>query len=292
MSERVTARRLSGYIFILPYLVLFGTFLILPLLYGLVLSFMRYELVSPLPPKFIGVANYAEAIADERFWMALWATLKFVILAVPCTITLALLLAVALDAVSPKRMGAYRMAIFLPTMITISVAGLVWRWFYNAEFGVFNALLERIHPALKVDWITDPRWAMPSIVLMTVWWTVGAPTLILLAGLRQIPPSYHEAASIDGADGVTRFFRITLPLLRPVLLFVMVTYTIGAFQVFGQTYIITSGGPEMSTRVLVQYIYETAFNAYRLGYGAAMSWLLFLVIGAVSVVTFRVMRED
>jgi multiple sugar transport system permease protein len=189
-------------------------------------------------------------------------------------------------------------AIFLPTMITISVAALVWRWFYNSEFGVFNALLGHVSSRLHLPWrlhfpwITDTRWAMPSLVVMTVWWTVGAPALILLAGLRQIPPAYHEAAALDGATGARRFFLITLPLLRPVMLFVVVTYTIGAFQVFGQPYLITSGGPEMSTRVTVEYIYETAFNAYRMGYGAAMSWLLFLVIAGVSVVLFWTQRED
>jgi multiple sugar transport system permease protein len=288
--HRSRARTLSAYLFLLPYLLLFAAFLLLPLIYGLGLSFMQYEMVSPLPLKFIGFANYAEAFHDSRFWHALWATLRFVLMCVPATLVIAMLLALALDAVSPKRMGIYRLAIFLPTMVTISVAALVWRWFFNSEFGVFNSLLS--HVGLRFPWIIDTRWAMPSLVLMTVWWTVGAPTLILLAGLRQIPPAYHEAAALDGATGVKRFFLVTLPLLRPVLLFVLVTYTIGAFQVFGQPFLITSGGPEMSTRVLVQYIYETAFNSYRMGYGAAMSWLLFLVIAATSVLVFRTMKED
>lgn len=289
---RRRAGQWSGYLFLLPYLTLFLVFLVLPLLYGLGLSFMQYEMVSPLPKKFIGLANYSEAFHDSRFWNSLWATLKFVIMCVPATLVIAMLLALALDAVSPKRMAVYRLAIFLPTMITISVAALVWRWFFNSEFGVFNAVLSHISPRLRFPWIVDTYWAMPSLVLMTVWWTVGAPTLILLAGLRQIPPAYHEAAALDGATGAKRFFLITLPLLRPVLLFVLVTYTIGAFQVFGQPFLITSGGPEMSTRVTVQYIYETAFNAYRMGYGAAMSWLLFLVIAAVSVLIFKTQKEE
>ena len=175
------------------------------------------------------------------------------------------------------------------SMITISVAGLVWRWFYNGEFGLFNAILAPL--GLKVPWITDPDFAMPSVVLMTLWWTVGAPTVILAAGLKQIPRTYLEAAAIDGATGLRRFWSITLPLLRPVLLFVAVVQLIGAFQVFGQTFIITRGGPEQSTRVLVQYIYETAFQTYRLGYGAAMSWLLFAVIAVVSFAQFRLLRE-
>jgi ABC-type sugar transport system permease subunit len=132
---------------------------------------------------------------------------------------------------------------------------------------------------------------MPSIVLMTLWWTVGGPLVVLLAGLRQIPNVYYEAAAIDGAVGMRRLLHITLPLLRPVLLFVVVLNVIGAFQVFGQPFIITRGGPERSTLVLVQYVYETSFLNYHLGYGAAMSWILFLIIAVFSVLQFRVLRE-
>jgi multiple sugar transport system permease protein len=241
------------------------------------------------------------SVGDRQFWLALWATVRFVLMASPLTILLALLLALGLNALPERRQNLYRLGIFLPTMITISVAGILWRWFYSSEFGVFNALLERIHAVLpgfiarqvdpKIPWITSTAWAMPSIVIMTLWWTVGGPVVILLAGLRQIPQVYYEAAAIDGAVGWRRLVHITLPQLRPVLLFVIVLNVIGAFQVFGQTYIITRGGPERSTLVLVQYVYETSFLNYRLGYGAAMSWLLFLVIAVFSVLQFRVMRE-
>jgi len=166
----------------------------------------------------------------------------------------------------------------------------LWRWFYNREFGVFNGILDAVG-LTKVRWLDTPNLAMFSVILMTLWWTVGGPTVILLAGLKQIPNSYYEAAAIDGAVGWKRFWLITLPLLRPVLLFVTVINVIGAFQIFGQTFMITRGGPTLSTRVLVQYIYETAFNFYRLGYGAAMSWLLFLVIVTFSIIQFRVLRE-
>jgi multiple sugar transport system permease protein len=180
--------------------------------------------------------------------------------------------------------------IFLPTMITISVVGILWRWLLSTEFGVFNAMLEPF--GMKVDWLTKPYLAMFSIVLMTLWWTVGGPMIILMAGLKQIPESYYEAASIDGAVGWRRFFFITLPLLKPVLLFVVVMNVIGAFQVFGQPFIVTKGGPLRFTFVLMQYVYETSFMHYRLGYGAAMSWLLFLLIAGFSVLQFRLMREQ
>lgn len=280
---------LGGYLFLLPYLVLFGLFLVYPLFYGLWLSGMEYELISPQPPHFIGLGNYVEALTDPYFWNAMRATALFVVLVVPATVVLALMLAVGLDALPPRREHLYRLCIFVPTMITISVAGLVWRWFYNSEFGLFNAMLDPL--GIKVPWLTDPDWAMVSIVLMTLWWTMGVPMVILGAGLKQVPKVYHEAAAIDGATALRRFFSITLPLLRPILLFVAVIQLIGAFQVFGQTFIITRGGPEQSTRVMVQYIYETAFNMYRLGYGSAMSWLLFLVIAVVSLIQFRLLRE-
>lgn len=287
--------RAAGYLFLLPYLAIFSVFLLFPLAYGLQLSFTKYELASPetvshRSPEFIGAGNYVEALNDQYFWKALWATSKFVLFSVPIVVTCALAFAVGVEAIPGKRQEVYRLAVFLPTMITISVAGILWRWFYNSEFGLFNAMLAKIGID-KAPWIMTPNWAMASIILMTLWWTVGGPTVILIAGLKQIPNSYYEAAAIDGAVGWKRFWLITLPLLRPVLLFVTVINVIGAFQIFGQPFIVTRGGPELSTRVVVQYIYETAFNFYRLGYGAAMSWLLFLVIAVFSIIQFKVMKE-
>lgn len=287
-----TARRRAdwgAYAFLAPYLLLFSGFLLLPLFYGLGLSFVKYEMLSPEPPRFGGTANYLEAIGDPYFWKALGVTALFVACASPVTVLLALVLATAINNVPDGRQHVYRTMIFLPTIISIAVAGLMWRWFLSTEFGLFNALLSPL--GIKAPWLTETGWAMASIVLMTLWWTVGSPVVILLAGLRQIPDQYYEAAAIDGATGWRGFFTITLPLLRPVLLFVVVINILGAFQVFGQPFLITRGGPERSTLPLMQYIYETSFLNYRLGYGAAMSWLLFLVIAAFSAVQFRFIRE-
>jgi len=287
ISKRLLLR-LAGYTFVLPYLVLFVAFVVLPLVFGLVLSLMQWEMLSPLPPRLIGLGNYGEAMRDAYFWKAFRATFLFVIMAVPLTVILALTISVALSGLR-RRQAIYRAAFILPMMINISVAGILWRWFYHADFGVFNAYLSKM--GIRIPWTIDAHWAMPSVVLMTLWWTVGGPAIVLLAGLEQIPEQYYEAASIDGATGWRRFWHITLPLLRPVLLFVIVMNVIGSFQVFGQTFLITRGGPELSTRVLVQYVYETAFNHYRMGYGAAMSWLLFVVIAVFSITQFRIMRE-
>ncbi|MFN3648208.1 MAG: carbohydrate ABC transporter permease [Armatimonadota bacterium] len=289
MSRARGRENASKYLFALPFLVLFGGFVALPLVYGLVLSLFRWDMLSALPPRFIGLDNYREALGDRYFWMALGATGRFVGMAVPLTVCVALAVAVGINGVPSRYQAFYRAAYYLPTVITITVAGLLWRWFYNSEFGLFNAYLGQV--GMKVPWITDPRWAMLSLVLMTVWWTVGGPMVALLAGLQNIPAAYYEAAALDGATGWNRFRHVTLPLLRPVLLFVVVMNVIGAFQVFGQVYIITRGGPEMSTRTMVQYIYETAFNNYRMGYAAALSWLLFAVIALFSLLQFRLMRE-
>ena len=278
-----------GYVFLLPYLVLFLTFLVLPLLFGLGVSFTDYDMRTQEPARFVGFANYQEAVDDEYFRKSLLATIRFVAMASPLTVMLALGLALMISTIPDRRQHLYRLAIFVPTMITISVAGILWRWFYSTEFGAFNALLSRFD--IKVAWLTETTLAMKSIVVMTLWWTVGGPVIVLLAGIKQIPDAYYEAAAIDGATGWRRTWHITLPLLKPVLLFVIVLNIIGAFQVFGQSYIITRGGPERSTLVLMQYIYEASFMNYRLGYGAAMSWMLFLLIAAFSIVQFRLMRE-
>lgn len=282
-------RRYSGYLFLLPYLTLFALFLVVPLTYGLGISLFRWELLSRVPPAFVGLENFREALATDNFWKALGATLRFVAMATPLTVGLALLIAVGLNSVGPSRQALYRAAFFVPTMVTISVAGILWRWFYNGEFGVLNALLAPFH--LKAPWLTDVNWAMPSIVLMTLWWTVGGPMVILLAGLQNIGPQYLEAAALDGASSWQRFRHVVLPLLRPILFFVIIMNVIGSFQVFGQTFMITRGGPELNTRSLVQFIYETAFNNYRMGFAAAMSWLLFALIVLFSAVQTRMMRE-
>lgn len=282
--------RWSGYWFLAPYLVLFGLFAIGPTLFGLALSTMRYDMASFAPPRFIGLDNFREAIHDEYFRKSLVATVRFVAFSVPLTVPLALLLAVSVDSVAGRRQAAYRIGIFAPTIITISVVGLMWRWFYINDVGLFGALLKPM--GIRIDFLGNETNAMLSIVVMTLWWSVGGPMLILLAGLKQIPDHYYEAAAIDGAVGWRAFWSITFPLLRPALLFVLVMNIIGAFQVFGQPFLVTGGGPLFSTRVAMQYIYETAFRSYRLGYGAAMSWLLFLVIAGFALIQFRLMRED
>lgn len=284
------ARRFSGYAFVAPYLILFCLFVLFPLASGLRLSLTDNELVSPAPEQFVGLANYHEALGDQYFWRAFFVTVKLVVLTVPLIVLCALFLATALAGVAARRQGLYRAIVYLPGMLTVSVVGVLWRWIYAPDYGILDAVAGTRFP--KIPWLGHPVWALIAITLMTVWWTVGGTTIILLAGLQSQPEQFLEAAQLDGANAWQRFCRVRVPLLKPVLLFTVVMNTIGSFQIFGQTFIVTKGGPEYATRTLVQYIYETAFNNYRMGYAASMSWLLFLAIAVFSVIQFRLAREQ
>ena len=241
----------SGWLFAAPHLILFAAFVLGPLLFGLGLSLFRWDILTARPAQFVGPANYQEALKDEYVYKALWATVRFVYLAVPATILLGLLLAVGLSQVNEKRRSFWRALCYLPHLLTISVVGLVWKWFYNTEFGLFNAYLNKFF-GIKIAWLSDVNWAMPAIVIMTLWWTLGGPMLVFLAAIQNIPNSYHEAAAIDGATGTQAFFKITLPLLRPVLLFsmvmiaVMVVWTLGTIALFGFKITLLSG-PDLGT---------------------------------------------
>lgn len=282
-------KRLGEYLFLGPYALAFTGFIVLPFFVALVLAFMNLDLTSQHPPQFVGFDNFREAISDRYFWKAALATLTFVVLSVPSTITLALLLALGMNSMARSR-NAVRAVLFLPGMLNVAVAAILWQWFYNGEFGLLAHLLQKVG-LNPIPFLSDKNLVWPAIVVMTLWWTIGGTAVIFLAALQQIPSQLFEAAQLDGANAWQRFWAITLPSIQPVMLFITIINTIGAFQVFGQPYLLTRGGPELATRGVVQYIYETAFNNYRLGYGAAMSWLLFAIIAVFAFVQYRVMRR-
>lgn len=289
-SRRV--RQLGAYLFIAPYALSFTCFVVLPFCVALVLAFLKVDLTTHEAASFVGMANFKEALADPYFWKAAGATATFVVLSVPLTIVLAVLLSVGMHSMGTRRRrNTVRAMLFIPGMLNVAVAAILWQWFYNGEFGLFNHYLEGMGLS-GIPWLSSRNLAMPSIVIMTAWWTVGGSAILLLAALQQVPEELWEAAAIDGAGAWRRFWAISIPMIQPVLLFVLIMNTIGAFQVFGQPYLLTRGGPELMTRGVVQYIYETAFNNYRLGYGAAMSWLLFAAIAVFALVQFRLMRRS
>lgn len=283
-------RNLAGLLFIAPYALSFTLFILVPIGVALALAFMQFDLTARNSVQFVGTRNFQEAWKDDYFWQALKSTLRYAVLMVPSLIVAATAMALGLNAMTKGR-NAIRALLFLPGMFNVAVCAILWQWFYNGEFGLFNFILKGLGLPTK-PWLSDRAWAMPSIVLMSLWWTLGGTSIVLLAALQQIPKQIFEAAVLDGSTGTSMLGRIILPLLKPVLLFVIVTNTIAAFQVFGQTFLLTQGGPEMSTRGLVQYIYETAFRNYRLGYGAAMSWMLFAIVALFALVQYRVLRRS
>lgn len=283
-------RGLAGWAFLAPYVLSFLAFIVLPIGVALFLAFMQFDLTDREHIHFVGAKNFTDAWADDYFQQALRATLHFSILMVPSLVLVSLTLAIGMNAMGRGRQTV-RAMFFLPGMFNVAVAGILWSWFFNGEFGLFNYLLKQIGIG-PAPWLSDKSWAMPSIVLMSLWWAVGGTSVILLAALGQIPQQIFEAARLDGAGNGALLRRVMLPQLRPVLLFVIVVNTIGAFQVFGQPYLLTRGGPELSTRGVVQYIYETAFNNYRLGYGAAMSWMLFAVIAVFALIQYAFLRRS
>lgn len=283
-------RSVAGALFIAPYAVSFLGFIVLPIIVSLVLAFMQFDLTSRETIHFVGVANFKDALKDDYFLSAMKATLFYSVLMIPSLIVAGVGMAVGMHAMSRGR-NTVRALLFLPGMLNVVVTSILWRWFYDGQFGLFNYLLKGFGIA-PLPWLSEKSWAMPSIVLMSLWWALGGISIVLLAALQQIPRQVFEAAVLDGAGGGALFKYITLPLLRPVLMFVIVVNTIASFQVFGQPFLLTRGGPELSTRGVVQYIYETAFNNYRLGYGAAMSWLLFAVIAILALAQFRLLRRN
>ena len=286
----VRRRSWIGVLFLTPYAISFLMFIVVPVIVALVLAFMQFDLTARDRIQFVGMQNFADAFADEYFWKGLKATVTYSVLMVPSLMLTALAMALGMFAMTRGR-NIIRMLLFLPGMLNVVVTSILWRWFYDGQFGLFNFTLKSwgLEP---IPWLSEKAWAMPSIVIMSLWWALGGTSVVLLAALQQIPKQIFEAAVLDGAGSRALLTRITLPLLKPVLLFVIVVNTIGAFQVFGQPFLLTRGGPELTTRGLVQYIYETAFNNYRLGYGAAMSWLLFFLIAAFALAQYRLLRRS
>jgi len=270
----------AAMVFVLPFAAAFFVFFVGPTLFGLGMSFLDWEMLSGLPPRWVGAANYLEALQDARFHRSLWVTGLFVLITVPMNLLAALGLAACVSAL-PQRQGVYRSLIYLPVLLNITVASLLWRWFFNTKFGLFNKLLQPW--GVELPWLTDPALALPSISLMTVWWTSGVSFLILLTAFQQVSPSLYEAAEIDGATAWQKFRFVSLPQIMPVLGFCLLLEVLASFKVFGQPFLMTGGGPEGATRVAMQYIYETGFSFFRMGYASALSWIAFLLIFALTL---------
>lgn len=282
--------QLVGYAFAAPFLIFFTAFVVVPVIMSAWLAVVQLDLANAAQSKFVGLQNFADALHDDLFWQATVATLKYVVLMVPSVLIIGTAMALGMNAMSKGR-DMVRALVYLPAMLNVAATGILWQWFFNNEFGLFNYLIKK-NGGQPVPWLTDANWAMPSVVIMSLWWTVGGVSVIVLAAVQQIPRMYFEAAALDGATAGRIFRNVMLPLMKPVLLFVFVTTTIASFQMFGQAMVLTGGGPTFATRGLVQFMFETAFNGYRFGYGAAISWLLFAGIAVFSLLQARVLRHQ
>lgn len=287
MYERGWKRGLTLALFLGPSLIGVSVFVLGPILASLGLSFASWDLLTA--PRFIGLKNFTQLLQDNEFWTALKHTLQFLLGYIPLVMGFGLLVAIALNSQLPF-INVFRAIYFLPVVASWVAVALVWKWLYNPFYGLINNALSVIG-ITGPSWLFDPNWAMSAVIISTVWKDLGFVMTILLAGLQGIPREYYEAASIDGANSRQRLFSITLPLLTPALFFALTISLINSFQVFDQVYVMTGGGPAGATTVLVERIVKNAFSFSRMGYAAAMSWLLFLFIFVVTAVFSRLQRR-
>lgn len=299
-AARARSEAASGWLFALPHLILFATFVLGPVIYGFYISLHRWHVLSKAHP-LVGFSNYSAALSDDIFWIALRNTIYFVLLVVPAGNVVSLALALGLSSI--KRFKTfYTVAFYLPVVISIAVVAVLWRWLYNTEIGLLNMYLAASINGLRglglpiaayqpIPWLSNPSWVMPSIALMSVWWGSGGNMVLYLAGLNNIPDDYYEAALIDGANPWQRFRNVTWPLLKPTTLFCLVFSVLGAFQIFGQTYVLFApgSGPARSGLTLALYMYQQGFSQYEIGYGAAIAYLLFAIVLILTVIQFQLL---
>ena len=274
---------IAGYLFLLPNFVGFVIFMLFPILFAFYIMLTDWSLAKP--PQFIGLENFDTMVNDRLFWKTLGNSFYYTFVAVPTGIFIAFWLALALNR---KMRGIifFRTVYFLPQVTLTVAAATIWRWIYQPEIGLINHILDMI----GIDgpkWIHDTGWAMPAVIIMSNWQGIGFAMLILLAGLQGIPEEYYEAASIDGASGWQRLRHVTLPMLSPAIFFVVVTSLISAFQAFDQFYVLTQGGPAHATTPLTLYIFQNAFTFWKMGYGAALAAVLFVIILIITVVQWK-----
>jgi len=276
---------LAGFLFISPWLIGFIAFTIIPMILSLVVSFTSYDVIST--PEWVGLDNYIEIFtADSTFWSSIKITFFYAFVSVPLRLAFALFLAVLFNQ-KRKMVGLYRTLFYIPSVIGGSVAvAVMWRQLFGSS-GALNSLLNAFFGMdITRSWIRHPQSALWTLIFLAIW-QFGSPMLIFLAGLKQIPGSLYEAALIDGANWWQKFFKITIPMLSPVILFNLIMQIISGFMMFTQAYIITSGGPFDQTLVYVLYLFRRAFSYYEMGYASALAWILLVIVAIITVIIFK-----
>jgi multiple sugar transport system permease protein len=272
-----------AYLFLLPFFIGLVAFIVGPVVAAFAISFTSWDLLSP--PVWIGLDNYREMAADAVFWTALGNTVYFTAVSVPLTLLLALGLATLMNNKLPG-INLLRAIYFFPVTASIVAVSLLWAWMYTPNFGIINYMLSLVGLPTP-GWLVDPKTAMPSIIIMSVWRGLGFNIVVFLAGLQSIPRDLYEAAQLDGAGEWNRFRKITVPLLTPTIFFGTVMALITSFQVFEQTYIMTQGGPGNATLTIVYDIFQNGFTFLRMGYASAMSFVLFAILFVITIIQVR-----
>ncbi len=294
--KRVGSRLREGraaWILALPFLLLFLVFTVWPVLQSLFMSFTdtkAKDLRTPFSVDIVGLENYTRALSDPTFLRAARNTAYFVLVGVPLTLTLGMAAAVALDRGITKFRSAFRLGFYTPVVTSIVAVAVVWQFLLKTDFGLINTVLGWVGIP-GPNWLGDPNWSMPALIMMASWRNFGTSMIIFLAGLQAVPWALHEAAAIDGANAWQRFRHITIPLMRPIILFVSVITMIGYLQFFEEPFVMTNGGPLDSTISMSMYTYKQ-FGFGNYGYAASISYLIFIVIAVVTAIQFRLLREN
>lgn len=278
----------SAYLFVMPTFLLTGIFLFMPVIESLRLSFYKAGLKTQI---FIGLRNYQDLINDRIFWLELKNTLIIVSLLVPLTIGFALFISVIVFKLSRHRQSFFRAAFYLPAVSAGVVTTMVWAWIFNPAHGLLNYLLSLIGLG-PIIWLGQPNWARFCVVLVVFSWVIGTNIILYCSALLGIPKSIYEAADIDGANSLQRFFKITLPLIKPTTLYVLVVGTIGAFQIWEAIYLLTGGGPAYQTMTFVYRIYQLGFLYFDFGIASAHATVLLIIIFAISFFQFRILKKE
>lgn len=275
-----------GYVFAMPFIIGFLGFTIIPMIVSVYYSFTDYNLINK--EKWVGLDNYIQLFNDERFINSLIVTLRYVFLSVPLKLAFALLVAMLLIR-KTKAVSIYRSLFYVPSLIGGSIAvALVWKEIFSRK-GLINVILASLGFE-KISWFGDVKMSMIPLILMTVW-QFGSSMIIFAAGLKEIPSTYYEAAKIDGANKVKTFIDITLPCLSPIILYNLVMQIISGFMAFTQAFVITKGGPNDATNFYALYVYNNAFDYYKMGYASAMSWVMLVVMSIITIIIFKTSKR-
>jgi multiple sugar transport system permease protein len=289
-GKKITHKKgdgLAAIIFLSPTLIIFSAFILFPVIFSFYLSFQQWNMFSG-DSTFVGFDNYSRMFQSEEFWMVLKNTAYYTFGTIPLNMGIALMIAYALNKkIAGKKF--LRTAFFAPVIISPVAAAVIWRWLYDANFGLVNYSLSLIGID-GVNWLNEPNAAMFALIVMGVWKTFGINMVLFSAGLQGIPENYYEAAEIDGAGSWSKFWHITVPMLSPTTFFILIMSMIGSFQVFDIVYVLTSGGPLGSTKVMVFYVYEYAFKFFEMGYASAASYILFAILSILTLLQIKYLR--